>query len=166
MSDENLLPTGTRIRFPRTLNAPATGDHPALTYANAGETGEITGHGCAEGYWVTSDSWPHPFGARRGEFEPLPQPAAPEEAQSEDERAFDDAINLDNWSVTTSFNFLCNDCRLDGRLTTLTTGLADQTAAATFAEERGWSREGKSWRCPQCAHQSDLEDQAEAQYLQ
>lgn len=65
------LPIGTRIRFPKGLHESASGDHPALTYANAGERGEITGHNAFEGYMVKTDSWHNPFGARRDEFETI-----------------------------------------------------------------------------------------------
>lgn len=70
---EGLLPIGTRIRFVETLDAPASGDHPALIYATKGEMGEITGYGTREGYWVKTDSWPNPFGASIEEFTPIKQ---------------------------------------------------------------------------------------------
>ncbi len=63
------LPTGTRIRFTRTLEADATEDHPPIVYAYEGELGQITGHGTKEGYWVKTDNWPNSFGAGPGEFE-------------------------------------------------------------------------------------------------
>lgn len=63
---------GTRITFSRSLSAPATGDHPALEYARAGEHGQITGYNDFEGYWVKTDTWPHPFGAQRDEFSVIP----------------------------------------------------------------------------------------------
>jgi 8-oxo-dGTP diphosphatase len=62
------LAAGTRIRFRETLDAPASGDHPPLLYANAGEEGEIVGHGTLEGYWVKADGWPEKFGASVKEF--------------------------------------------------------------------------------------------------
>lgn len=62
-----MLPIGTRIRFTKTL------DHPDIVLAYRGDTGEITGHGTPEGYWVKADGWPAPFGASRDEFEPLKQ---------------------------------------------------------------------------------------------
>jgi hypothetical protein len=65
------LPIGTRIRFTQTLECDANEDHPAFTYAIKGDLGEITGHGCREGYWVKWEHWPTPFGASREEFEPL-----------------------------------------------------------------------------------------------
>lgn len=70
MSDAmELLPVGTRIRFTQTLEERANEEHPDLTFAARGETGEITGHGTREGYWVKTDGWPHSFGASREEFE-------------------------------------------------------------------------------------------------
>jgi hypothetical protein len=65
------LPVGTKIRFTQTLECDANEDHPAFTYAVKGDLGEITGHGCREGYWVTWEHWPTPFGASREEFEPV-----------------------------------------------------------------------------------------------
>lgn len=73
------LPVGTRIRFTRTLDCGPTGDHPALLYAKRGELGSITGHGCAEGYWVRTDSWPNSFGASPDEFEVAPDPERKEQ---------------------------------------------------------------------------------------
>ena len=67
----SLLPIGTRIRFVERLDAAANEDHPDIVYAKKGETGEIVGHGCKEGYWVKTDHWPARFGASREEFEPL-----------------------------------------------------------------------------------------------
>ena len=67
----DLLPVGTRIRFTKTLTASANEDHPALLFAEKGDLGTITGHGCSEGYWVKIDSWPNPFGASPNEFEEL-----------------------------------------------------------------------------------------------
>jgi hypothetical protein len=69
--ESGMIAVGTRIRFTKTLTEPASGDHPALLYAKAGQTGEITGHGCREGYWVKTDDWPNPFGAAPDEFEVL-----------------------------------------------------------------------------------------------
>jgi hypothetical protein len=68
---EDVLPVGTRIRFMRDLIEPACGDHPAMLFAERGGIGEITGHGCYEGYWVKWDKHPAPFGAGRDEFEPM-----------------------------------------------------------------------------------------------
>lgn len=65
------LPIGTRIKFRKTLTEPACGDHPALRYASEGETGEITGYGTPEGYWVKTDNWPNAFGAAPWEFDVL-----------------------------------------------------------------------------------------------
>ena len=68
-----MITIGTRIRFLKTLDAPASEEHPACQYAAKGETGEVTGHGTREGYWVKTDGWPHPFGASAEEFEVLGQ---------------------------------------------------------------------------------------------
>lgn len=70
---EPKLPIGTRIRFPREVDSPANEEHPHLVYAYAGEEGEIVGHNEweHEGYMVKSTNWPHPFGAKREEFEPV-----------------------------------------------------------------------------------------------
>ena len=63
------LPVGTRIRFKRTLGAPANEEHPNIVYAYGGEFGEITGHGCKEGYWAEVYRWRDaPFGCSREEF--------------------------------------------------------------------------------------------------
>lgn len=70
----NDLPIGTRIRFIKTLDAPANEDHPAIVYARKGETGEITGHETKEGYWVKTDSWSASFGASANEFELIARP--------------------------------------------------------------------------------------------
>jgi len=69
VSDEKLLPVGTRIRFTEDLEEGATCDHPPLSYAQKGQTGTITGHGTWEGYWAKTDTWPNAFGAKRSEFE-------------------------------------------------------------------------------------------------
>lgn len=67
-----MLPVGTKIIFLRTLDSGPTEDHPACVFASKGDAGEVTGHGCKEGYWVKRDGWPHPFGAYLGlEFEAL-----------------------------------------------------------------------------------------------
>lgn len=78
-----MLPTGTRIRFTKELTDSACEDHPNLLYARAGELGEITGHGCREGYWVKTDNWPTPFGAAPHEFEVM----TPDEPESRLSRA-------------------------------------------------------------------------------
>lgn len=62
---------GTRIRFKKPLTASANEDHQDIIYAEKGETGEITGYGTKEGYWVKTDNWPHPFGASDDEFETI-----------------------------------------------------------------------------------------------
>lgn len=61
------LPVGTRIRFLKTLTSPADEFSPGNLYASAGETGEVTGHGCTEGHMVKTDHWSFPFGAVFGE---------------------------------------------------------------------------------------------------
>ena len=60
---EEKLPIGTRIKFIKTLDACATGDHPDIIYARKDEEGEITGHDAKEGYMVKADSWAASFGA-------------------------------------------------------------------------------------------------------
>lgn len=67
------LGIGTRIRFNQTLTSSACEDSPAFLYATKGETGEITGYGTKEGYWVKTDSWPNAFGAAPHEFDVLPE---------------------------------------------------------------------------------------------
>jgi hypothetical protein len=66
-----MLPIGTKIKFTKTLIEPASGDSPSLLFATKDETGEITGHGTYEGYWVKTDDWPNAFGASDSEFIPL-----------------------------------------------------------------------------------------------
>jgi hypothetical protein len=61
-----LLEIGARVRFLKPLTAPANEDHPAIIYADTGELGVVTGHGCKEGHWVKPDHAP-PFGAIFGE---------------------------------------------------------------------------------------------------
>lgn len=68
--EHGVLPNGTKVRFTKTLDAPANEERPAVTYATKGETGEITGHGTREGYWVKTKLNP-PFGAGCDEFEVL-----------------------------------------------------------------------------------------------
>lgn len=63
------IPIGTRIRFTRTLTEGPNEDHPAILFAQAGELGSITGHGCTEGYWAKTDDWTAPFGLSPDEFE-------------------------------------------------------------------------------------------------
>jgi hypothetical protein len=60
------LPVGTRVRFIKELGADATGDHPALLYAEVGERGVVTGHDCKEGHWVRADNTASAFGAELG----------------------------------------------------------------------------------------------------
>jgi len=72
-----LFCVGTRIRFLRTLDAPADEEHPHIQYAAKGELGTIAGHGTREGYWVKTDAWPNAFGASVDEFEPVTQNAEP-----------------------------------------------------------------------------------------
>lgn len=70
MSDE-LLPAGTRIKFNKYLGEGVCEDCPAITFANEGDDGEITGHGCKEGYWVKRDVWPNSFGCEPKDFDVL-----------------------------------------------------------------------------------------------
>lgn len=65
-NDLVILPVGTRIRFLKQLGCGPTGDHPSFIYAEKGDMGEVTGHGCVEGHWVSWDKWPHSFGATLG----------------------------------------------------------------------------------------------------
>ncbi len=67
MNDE-IIAVGTRIRFTQTLDMPANEEHPHLIYAIKGETGEVTGHGSHEGYWVKTDRRSDSFGASHEEF--------------------------------------------------------------------------------------------------
>ncbi len=62
-----LLPIGTRIKFIKSLYSGPSGDRPACVYAEKGDGGEVTGHGCSEGHWVKWDKWDVPFGAKLGE---------------------------------------------------------------------------------------------------
>lgn len=71
MTDKELLPIGTRIRFVKEISEGASEEHPPLLYAPKEGLGVITGHGCREGYWVKWEAWPKPFGASREEFEPI-----------------------------------------------------------------------------------------------
>lgn len=64
MEEKQLLPIGTRIKFVKNLYGGATGDHPAYVYAEKGDGGVVTGHGCSEGHWVKWDGWEHPFGSK------------------------------------------------------------------------------------------------------
>jgi hypothetical protein len=67
--EPGLLPVGTVIRFLTTLVDGPDEHGPGNLYARAGDLGRITGHGAKEGYWVTWQHWPHPFGASCDEFE-------------------------------------------------------------------------------------------------
>ncbi len=62
--------TGTRIRFPREISEPATGDHPKFLLASAGEEGEIVSYNenSVFPYSVKADSWPNSFGANKIDF--------------------------------------------------------------------------------------------------
>jgi len=72
MSELNdLLCVGTRIKFNKYLGDGVSEDCPAITYANKDDEGEITGHGCKEGYWVKRDVWKSPFGCERKDFDVL-----------------------------------------------------------------------------------------------
>jgi hypothetical protein len=69
-SDKELLPIGTRIVFLKTLDQGPNEDSPAIVFAEKGDGGCVTGHGCKERYWVKWDKWQAPFGAIHGtEFE-------------------------------------------------------------------------------------------------
>ena len=57
------LPVGTRIRFIRTLDAPADDHSPSTLFAEKGELGTVTGHSCFEGHMIKTDKWPNSFGA-------------------------------------------------------------------------------------------------------
>jgi hypothetical protein len=90
--------------------------------------------------------------------------AAAEAAGEDDAFNFDEVLDLSKWTETTSINFMCHDCQtLHDRLTTLTTGIADQEAAECYAREQGWKQEGRIWRCTSCAAFSDDQDKWEAQ---
>lgn len=67
----NKLPIGTRIKFTAYLGDGPTGDRPAVTYAERGQLGRITGHDAREGYQVVADNWPNWFGASTSEFVPV-----------------------------------------------------------------------------------------------
>ena len=69
MSIEKPLPAGSKIKFLRELPSGPTEEMPAFLYATKGGTGEITGHGCWEGYQVKWDRWTEPFGCKREDFE-------------------------------------------------------------------------------------------------
>ena len=60
---ENKVPVGTRIKFVKTLTEQASGDHPKLIYAEAGDLGYVVGYNDFEGYMVSWDKWPQPFGS-------------------------------------------------------------------------------------------------------
>jgi len=68
MNESEVLKVGTRIEFKKTLSQGPCEDSPGLLFARKGEQGEITGHGCHEGYWVKRDNWPSPFGCERENF--------------------------------------------------------------------------------------------------
>lgn len=69
-STKELLPVGTRIRFLKTLESGPDEFSPGNLYAEKGDMGVVTGHGCSEGHWVKWDKHEHPFGAVYGsEFE-------------------------------------------------------------------------------------------------
>ena len=61
---------GDKIRFTKTLDAPASGDRPAIVYAYQGQFGRITNiGGCQEGYWAVAEGWVASFGVSADEFE-------------------------------------------------------------------------------------------------
>lgn len=59
-----ILPVGTRIKFIRRIESGPDEFSPGNLYAAFGELGEVVGHGCHEGHWVKTDSWPVKFGAK------------------------------------------------------------------------------------------------------
>jgi len=64
------MQVGDRIRFTKTLDCPASEDHPYMVYALRGQLGRITQiGGCEEGYWAVADGWSVPFGVWESEFE-------------------------------------------------------------------------------------------------
>lgn len=65
--DKTELPIGTRIKFVRGLYGAANSESPACVYAEKGDLGIVTGHGCWEEHWVKWDKWDAPFGAKLGE---------------------------------------------------------------------------------------------------
>lgn len=71
VGSSDLLAVGTRIRFIKMLDDGPNEERPAVVYAEMGETGEITGHGTPEGYWVKTDRCPHSFGASIDEIEEI-----------------------------------------------------------------------------------------------
>ncbi len=74
--------SGTRIRFPRAIPGPATGDHPEFLLASAGEEGEIVSYDETSvfPYSVKTDSWPRSFGADETDFRLIATEAAPEQS--------------------------------------------------------------------------------------
>ena len=87
-------------------------------------------------------------------------------ARTEDERTFEDAINPDNWAETKSFGFICLNDHAGGGLAIFNSNAPTLEEAQVLAEAAGWRKEGNVWLCPTCVYESDLDDQAEAQYLQ
>jgi hypothetical protein len=63
-------PIGTRIRFTEDVMQWATGDHPTLCYASAGQMGTVVGRSEFWDYMVARDTQPdHDFGVKRNEIE-------------------------------------------------------------------------------------------------
>lgn len=61
------LPVGTRIKFIKSLYGHFAGEYPDCVYAEKGDLGIVTGHGCIEGHWVKWDKWMSAsFGAKLG----------------------------------------------------------------------------------------------------
>jgi hypothetical protein len=60
------LPIGTRIIFIKTLDSGPDEFSPGNLYAEKGDYGEVTGHGCPEVHWVKWDKWEASFGAKYG----------------------------------------------------------------------------------------------------
>ncbi|HEX8097469.1 MAG TPA: hypothetical protein VF507_05510 [Pyrinomonadaceae bacterium] len=87
-------------------------------------------------------------------------------ARTEDDRAFEDAIDPDNWTETKGYGFTCLNDHAGRGFVIFSANAPTLEEAQVLAETAGWRKEGKVWSCPTCAYESDLDDQAEAQYLQ
>ena len=68
-------PIGTRIRFLRTITGYCETQGP-ITFANAGEEGEIVGYGTIFPYRVKVDAWGTSFGAKEKDFQRIVEKAA------------------------------------------------------------------------------------------
>lgn len=77
-------PKGTPIRFLKHLTEGPCEDHPGIIYAGKGQLGTIAkDEGTREGYWVKTDDWDTPFGAKLGEEFEVIKPTAPAVAEQE-----------------------------------------------------------------------------------